>query len=397
MQASLSIRPDGKSIFVSELERLLEESGFKLLNKQFPKRTFPQKKAYLYPLPRGTQIAVKKRYFDDLMSILDKYEIPVYSYHSRFSRNFLPGKFTVNVATPTRYFVDGVDERKESELADKVRFAVDNVNSDISLKDSFFKYSNELSNYPKKVMPEPGGIPISKQLQTKFDRLTETYGRIIRNEPDGNDAIEVALNDTFNSFDIDVVSTSDGYKGVKKAARDSGICWTDGEYEPLAKELFEDFSKSGGTIIYTISLDKKKIGFGRSFVGFDKQGDTHLFIDLIEGIYIRLCRNYYHDAGSWVDEWYAGGLKAGILFNIYLAKKAGIDYVTAGDIAPSFVFKELGGQRKKVLLKTKEGLRFYKLGKIDYTDADMTSRNVVKSYYTDSEKAYSLDMKNFSK
>ncbi|MCL5009408.1 MAG: hypothetical protein M1433_00265 [Candidatus Parvarchaeota archaeon] len=321
---------------------------------------------------------------------LYKNNIPIYSYlnHKIFTK------------TPIRYFTPWLDTSALHKMKKKVLRSVDSVVNDNRLKEKLELCSKELLDYPSYVIKSLSVAPVSKDKKKKLEELLSINDIIKYNRSDYNNVIETITDQTFNNFDIDVLSTKDDYNKVISMATKSELCWTPSETPYLSEEIFRDFKYNGGTIVYSILYNKEVLGFGRNFICLDKQGKTHLFIDLIEGGSVYSHEKYHNTIEEWVnweDKKFVGGFKAGIVFSLYLAKKIGVDYITGNNVGAGELFDRIGGWRKRLAFTTEDGLELYKLGNPIYNNATETYRNVVKSFGKISERYYSLDMKNFSR
>lgn len=387
MEELLTLYPDGKERFVNDLEGILTKDGFEVTDKIRKGGIKAKKEVSLKSMYYSINLRANYKYIGEILKRLKTMGIPVYDV--RFNDENLVWVGVVNLGAPLEYLIEPVDERKKADLTRTVKATVDSVAANDPLTRKFT--DSDLFCYIDRTIDDLTGHPLSETDDRKLDRLSAFRTKLRGNETGDGGELDVILDKTFHDFSLDIVSSHDDYKKVLKLAKESRLCWGD-RAKDLSKELFDDFQKYGGSVLYTVSLNDRRVGFGRDFVCFDKQGKTHLFIDIIEGVSFTSRTGYYHHVENWINDWYPGALKQSILFNIYLAKKIGVDYLTAGDVGPSRVFRALGASRKRLMLNTAEGLMLYKIGKQIYDRAGADSSNVVRSQYANSEKYYSLDM-----
>ncbi len=384
---------DGKEKFRKDLERILIDENFRVNSsgKRSRLRSLfvspDSRELALMGDRKGVVISTSSDKVLDLYKKLGKKGFPITSLQ-KFDE-----KWTMRILTPSEYLFDEVPLDTISKLKSGVTSAVDGVAYDNLLNNKINFYEKSMLSYPDRMLKELSMFNIPKSEMHIVDWLSEISGKIKRQDTKDDPELEAILDATYNNYEINVLSTRDKYTKVMNMAKKSRICWREDDAKNLAINTYNDFTKNSGTIVYTVSLNKEVVGFGRDFVCVDRQGSTHLFMELLEGVTIN--KRYYHGLMDWSTIGYIGALKAGILFNIYLAKEIGTDYLTLGGAGPEEFFSLLGARRTRLNIRTEDGLRTFKLGYPAFEHADSTSVNVVRRWQMPNERYHTIRVADF--
>ena len=370
-----------KEEFSTQLEKMLVER-------------FPETNVAVHCTPHGLCITATGTDAAKLRDALAGMGIPIKEAYFSEDQLLMTYKTGIIAYTPPKYIFDGIPKILEAKLASNVKKAVNYAKNDGYIHKKMAAYEKELLAYPNKMIAKLFSYNVPASEEVYFKKLNRVAGKLRAQDAEGEPFLEALLDSTYNSYEIDVVSSEDTYKKVEEIARKSGICWEEKEIGPFSKSLYEDFERNSGTIIYSVKSRNEIVAFGRDFVCLDRQNNIHLFVDVLEGT-SRL-NGYYHNMNDWLKRKEQGALKAGILFNVYLAKMIGADNLTVGDEGPDAFLEALGAGRTRLAMNTDDGLMIYKLGYPPYAFADGNLANTVKSWFTRSERYRTIRMSEFS-